>query len=74
MRRPAGPGYAWIALFKKTQQRADQRSRHGPCHPVGAIGTRIYAIRPYSPHVPRAIQALVPIFVKSMKEGFVQPD
>lgn len=41
--------------------------------PVGAFGTRVYAVRPYSPHVPRAVQALVSYLRESMKGGFLRP-
>lgn len=39
--------------------------------PVGAFGERIYAIRPYSPVVPRAVQALVAHLRESLQGGFV---
>ncbi len=38
--------------------------------PVGAFGERIYAIRPYSPVVPRAVQALVAYLREVMSAGF----
>lgn len=41
--------------------------------PVAAFGAHIYAIRPYSPHVPRAVQALVEFLRDSMKGGFLLP-
>ena len=37
---------------------------------VGAFGGRIYAIRAYSPHVPRAVQAFVAHLRAAMKGGF----
>jgi DNA-binding transcriptional LysR family regulator len=39
--------------------------------PVGAFGERIYAIRPFSQHVPRAIQAFVSYLRETLKDGFV---
>lgn len=38
--------------------------------PVGAFGERIYAIRPYSPVVPRAVQALVAYLREVLAAGF----
>jgi DNA-binding transcriptional LysR family regulator len=38
--------------------------------PVGAFGGHIYAIRPYSPYVPRAVQALVAFWRVALKDGF----
>ena len=38
--------------------------------PVGAFGERIYAIRPYSPVVPRAVQALVGYLREALAGGF----
>lgn len=38
--------------------------------PVGGFGDGLYAIRPYSPQVPRAVQALVEHLRASMKAGF----
>lgn len=40
---------------------------------VGAFGTQIYAIRPYSPHIPRAIQVLVGFLRSSLGAGFELP-
>lgn len=40
---------------------------------VGAFGSHIYAIRPYSPHVPRAIQAFVAFLRSSLTKGFQLP-
>jgi DNA-binding transcriptional LysR family regulator len=40
---------------------------------VGAFGSRIHAIRPYSPQVPRAVQAFVAFLREAMKGGFGQP-
>ena len=38
--------------------------------PVGAFAETIYAIRPYSPHVPRAVTALVDHLRKGLAGGF----
>ena len=38
--------------------------------PVGAFAETIYAIRPYAPHVPRAVAALVDALRKGLGEGF----
>ncbi|NRF69560.1 LysR family transcriptional regulator [Aquincola sp. S2] len=38
--------------------------------PVGSFGEHLYAIRPYSPYVPRAVQALVGYLRESLREGF----
>ncbi|MES3000833.1 MAG: LysR family transcriptional regulator [Pseudomonadota bacterium] len=40
---------------------------------VGAFGTRIYAIRPYSTQVPRAIHAFVNFLKVELKSGFELP-
>jgi DNA-binding transcriptional LysR family regulator len=38
--------------------------------PVGAFAETIYAIRPYSPHVPRAVAALVAHLRQGLVGGF----
>jgi DNA-binding transcriptional LysR family regulator len=38
--------------------------------PVGAFAETIYAIRPYAPHVPRAVAALVDHLRKGLRAGF----
>lgn len=38
--------------------------------PVGAFAETIYAIRPYAPHVPRAVVALVAHLRKGLAQGF----
>ena len=38
--------------------------------PVGSFGDQIYAIRPYSPQVPRAVQALVAYLREALVGGF----
>lgn len=41
--------------------------------PVGSFGEHLYAIRPYSPYVPRAVQALVAYLRQSLAQGFEVP-
>lgn len=41
--------------------------------PVGAFADRIYAIRPYAAHVPRAVTALVEFLRQSLAPGFGAP-
>jgi len=38
--------------------------------PVGSFGEQLYAIRPYSPYVPRAVQALVGFLRDALQQGF----
>jgi DNA-binding transcriptional LysR family regulator len=38
--------------------------------PVGAFGANVYAVRPYSPHLPRAVHALVAYLRQCLKGGF----
>jgi len=38
--------------------------------PVGAFAEQLYAIRPYSPHVPRAVTAFVDYLRKALASGF----
>ncbi|HSW07574.1 LysR family transcriptional regulator [Aquabacterium sp.] len=38
--------------------------------PVGSFGEHLYAIRPYTPYVPRAVQALVGYLREAFKPGF----
>lgn len=38
--------------------------------PVGIFGDRIYAIRPYSPHVPQAVQVFVAFLRRIFEHGF----
>ncbi len=38
--------------------------------PVGSFGESLFAIRPYSPYVPRAVHALVAYLRSSLKDGF----
>ena len=39
--------------------------------PVGSFGEQLYALRPFSPQVPRAVQALVAYLRAALKDGFV---
>jgi len=41
--------------------------------PVGSFGEHLYAIRPYSAYVPRAVQALVAYLRESLQAGFTLP-
>lgn len=41
--------------------------------PVGAFGDQLHAIRPYSPHVPRAVQAFVTYLREAFADGFPVP-
>jgi DNA-binding transcriptional LysR family regulator len=38
--------------------------------PVGAFGEHLYAIRPYSPVVPRAVQAFIGYWRTALEHGF----
>jgi DNA-binding transcriptional LysR family regulator len=38
--------------------------------PVGAFGEHLYAIRPYSPVVPRAVQAFIAYWRQALEDGF----
>jgi len=38
--------------------------------PVGAFGDRLYAIRPYATHVPRAVAAFVAWLREALADGF----
>jgi len=37
---------------------------------VGSFGEHLYALRPFSPQVPRAVQALVAYLRAALKDGF----
>lgn len=41
--------------------------------PVGAFAGQLYAIRPYSAHVPRAVSALVAFLRERLAQGFGEP-
>jgi DNA-binding transcriptional LysR family regulator len=38
--------------------------------PEGSFADQVFAVRPYSPHVPRAVQALVSHLRETMRDGF----
>jgi DNA-binding transcriptional LysR family regulator len=68
----AGTG---IALLPDFSAQAALRARRlvevlPAWRPLGAFGSRIDAIRPYSPYVPRAVAALVAHLRESMRGGF----
>jgi DNA-binding transcriptional LysR family regulator len=73
--REAALSGAGIALLPDFSAQAALRARRlvevlPAWRPVGAFGSRIYAIRPYSPYVPRAVAALVTHLRESMHGGF----
>ncbi|WP_426113391.1 LysR family transcriptional regulator [Massilia sp. PWRC2] len=41
--------------------------------PVGAFGQRLFALRPYSQYVPRAVRAYVDFLRAELQDGFVMP-
>lgn len=70
----AGAGIALLPDFS-----AQAALRQGKLHrvlphwkPVGAFADTIYAIRPYAPHVPRAVTALVEHLRAGLAAGFAQ--
>ncbi|RMX08367.1 LysR family transcriptional regulator [Corticibacter populi] len=75
----AGLGIALLPDFSATSLGADQPAtgRHAGLLPVladwqpqGFFGGRIYAIRPWAPQVPRAVQVLVEHLRASFRQGF----
>ena len=68
----AGLGIALLPDF--SAQAALRRGRLVPVlpgwAPVGAFGDHLFALRPYSPYVPRAVQALVAFLRESLRGGF----
>ena len=68
----SGSGIALLPDFSARQELADGRLvRVLPqWRSVGAFGERIYAMRPYSAHVPRSVQSLVAFLKKSLAGGF----
>jgi DNA-binding transcriptional LysR family regulator len=44
-----------------------------PWQPVGAFGEQLFAVRPYSGQVPRAVQAFVAFLREALKNGFELP-
>ncbi len=67
-----GAGIALMPDFSaQAELRKGQLVRVLPAwKPVGAFAETIYAIRPYAPHVPRAVAALVAHLRESLKAGF----
>jgi DNA-binding transcriptional LysR family regulator len=66
---------AGIALLPDFSAQAELRKGHlvrvlPDWRPVGAFAETIYAIRPYAPHVPRAVTALVAHLRSSLEGGF----
>ena len=73
--REAAEGGLGIALLPDFSAQSALRSRKlvpvlAGWTPVGSFGEHLYAIRPYSPHVPRAVQALVAHLRQGLKAGF----
>ena len=68
----AGAGIALLPDFSATESLASGRLvRVLPAwRSVGAFGSQIYAIRPYSSYVPRSVQAFVAHLRAALKEGF----
>lgn len=68
----AGSGIALLPDF--SAQRDLQAGRLVTVLPgwraVGAFGEQLHAIRPYSPHVPRTVQALVAYLREALRGGF----
>lgn len=67
----AGAGIALLPDFSVLPELASGRLVQvlPTWRPVGAFGEHVYAIRPYSPHVPRAIRMFVDYLRESMKGG-----
>ena len=66
---------AGIALMPDFSAQGELRQGHlvrvlPDWQPVGAFAETIYAIRPYAPHVPRAVAALVAHLKKGLAPGF----
>ena len=73
--REAALSGAGIALLPDFSAQAELRKGHlvrvlPGWKPVGAFAETIYAIRPYAPHVPRAVTALVAHLRSSLESGF----
>lgn len=68
----AGLGIALLPDFSAQQAlRSGKLVRVLPAwRAVGPFANQLYAIRPYSPHVPRAVQALVAWLRETLAEGF----
>jgi len=70
----AGLGIALLPDFSaQSALRAGSLVRVLPgWRPVGAFGEHLYAIRPYSPQVPRAVQAFVGYWREALATGFAE--
>ena len=73
--REAALGGLGIALLPDFSAQSALRSRKlvqvlADWRAVGSFGEQLYAIRPYSPYVPRAVQALVAYLRETLKDGF----
>jgi DNA-binding transcriptional LysR family regulator len=73
--REAALGGLGLAVLPDFSAQADMASgRLVPVlpawRPSGAFGPRLYAIRPYSPYVPRAVQVFVEYLRHALKGGF----
>ena len=73
--REAAMGGLGIALLPDFSAQAALRAKRlvvvlPRWRPVGAFGGHIYALRPYSPYVPRAVQAFVAFWREQLKDGF----
>lgn len=68
----AGLGLALLPDFSAQSALATQRLVEvlPQWRPVGGFGDGLYAVRPYSPHVPRAVQAFVAFLRESFGAGF----
>lgn len=68
----AGLGLALLPDFSAQSALASQRLVEvlPAWRPVGGFGDGLYAVRPYSPHVPRAVQAFVAFLRESFGAGF----
>ena len=68
----AGLGIALLPDFSaQTALRAGKLVPVLPAwQPLGSFGEQLYAIRPYSPYVPRAVQALVGFLREALAPGF----
>ena len=68
----AGLGIALLPDFSaQTSLRASKLVQVLPqWKPVGPFAEQLYAIRPYSPHVPRAVTAFVAYLRQTLASGF----
>ncbi|MGE0801255.1 MAG: LysR family transcriptional regulator [Lautropia sp.] len=67
----AGVGIALLPDFSAAAALRAGALRHvlPSWRPVGAFGSRIHAVRPYSPYVPRAVRAFVDFLRRELKGG-----